>query len=116
MQQHAVKVFKALSDPGRLRIVKMLEERELCMCEIREVLQLSNATVSKHLSLLRDAGLIDDTKDGRWVNFRLSSKPADPFVKDVLKLLQKSLIDEEAIVKDKKVAKQVCRKKICGIS
>jgi DNA-binding transcriptional ArsR family regulator len=85
------------------------------MCEIREVLQLSSATVSKHLSLLRDAGLIDDWKDGRWVNFRLASKPTDPFVGDVLKLLRKSLIDEESVVKDKKIAKRVCRNKICGI-
>ena len=115
MQQHAVKVFKALSDPGRLRIVKMLEDRQLCMCEIREVLQLSNATVSKHLTLLRDAGLVEDSKDGKWVNFSLPAKPVNQFAGDMLKLLKKSLVDEETVTKDKKIAKHVCRKKICGI-
>ena len=66
MKRDIVKVFKALGDSNRIRIVKMLEARELCVCEVREVLDLSNSTVSKHLSVLRDADLILDRKDGKW--------------------------------------------------
>jgi ArsR family transcriptional regulator len=48
------KIFKALSDSSRLRIIRMLQEKSLCVCEIREVLQLANSTVSQHLSILKD--------------------------------------------------------------
>jgi ArsR family transcriptional regulator, arsenate/arsenite/antimonite-responsive transcriptional repressor len=115
MQQQITKIFKAIGDPGRLRIVKMLEDKELCMCEIREVLQLSNATVSKHLSLLRDAGLVVDTKEGKWVNFALVSKPADPLLNGVLKLLKQSMNDDSQIRNDRKAVRKVCRNAICGI-
>ena len=66
-----VKVFKALSDSNRIRILKMLEVRPLCVCEITEVLKLATSTVSKHLSILRDAGYIIDQKEGKWVNYYL---------------------------------------------
>ena len=52
MKRDTVRVFKALSDPNRIRPVKMLESGELCMCEVREVLDLSNSTVSRHLSIV----------------------------------------------------------------
>ena len=65
MRRDEVRVFKALSDPNRIRIMKLMLERELCLCEVREVLNLSNSTVSKHLSILRDAGLVLDSKNGK---------------------------------------------------
>ena len=114
MQRSIMNVFKALGDPNRIRIIKMLEERALCLCEIREILQLSNATVSQHLSILRDAGLVEDSKNGKWVNFELMQKPEDQLIKDVLVLLKKSLHREKSIADDKKKAAKVCRKDICG--
>ncbi|PCI30644.1 MAG: transcriptional regulator [SAR324 cluster bacterium] len=66
--------FKSLSDPNRLRILKLLESRPLCVCEITEVLQLATSTVSKHLTILRGAGFITDRKQGKWVYYQLSSK------------------------------------------
>ena len=74
-----VKVFKALSDSNRIRILKMLEVRPLCVCEITNVLQLAASTVSKHLSILRDVDLIDDEKDGKWVNYYLNDKQKNDF-------------------------------------
>jgi len=65
--RHLIKTFKAVSDPNRIRILKMLEVRELCVCEITEILNLAASTVSKHLSLLRDAEFILDRKEGKWV-------------------------------------------------
>ena len=67
-----IKIFKALSDQNRIRILKMLQIRSLCVCEITEVLNLATSTVSKHLSILRDADLIFDEKDGKWVNYHLN--------------------------------------------
>jgi len=64
-------ITKALSDANRVRILLMLRERDLCVCQIIEVLGLAPSTVSKHLSLLQQAGLIVTRKEGRWVHCRL---------------------------------------------
>lgn len=68
-----IKVMKALSDPGRVKVVKMLQQREMCVCEIQEALGLAQPTVSKHLKILVDAGLVQSEKDGLWVSYSLSS-------------------------------------------
>ena len=115
MKRDYVNVFKSLSDPNRIRIVKMLAERELCMCEIREVLNLSNSTVSKHLTILRDAGLLLGTKDGKWVNFRLNDKSEHPFVRSLIGLIKKSFGDDGSIREDAEKLCRVDRKKICNI-
>ncbi len=89
-----VKIFKALSDPNRLRILKMLEIRSLCVCEITEILGLSASTVSKHLSILRDVGLILDYKEGKWVNYSLNSSNADRLNQQLLEMLCAHATDE----------------------
>jgi ArsR family transcriptional regulator, arsenate/arsenite/antimonite-responsive transcriptional repressor len=113
MKREYVNVLKALSDPNRIRIMKMVFERELCMCELREILDLSNSTVSKHLTILRDAGLLLDSKDGKWVNFQLNDKSEYRFIRSVITLLQKSFDDDEAVQEDLKKVHKVDRKKIC---
>lgn len=110
-----VKIFKALSDPNRLRIIKMLQIRPLCVCEITEVLQLATSTVSKHLSILRDSNLILDEKDGKWVNYCLNHSAADPQVSKLLPLLEKWLPDDAAIRQDAEKVKSVDRNVICGM-
>ncbi len=115
MKRAYVNIFKALSDPNRIRIVKMLAEREMCMCEVREVLNLSNSTVSKHLTILRDAGLLLDSKEGKWVNFRLSDKSENAFLQSLIALLKRSLNDDEAIREDAIKLRRVDRAKICSI-
>lgn len=67
-----VTVMKALSDPGRVKVLKMLEGRELCACEIIGLLGLAQPTVSRHLKVLADAGLITGRKVGSWVHYRLA--------------------------------------------
>ena len=66
-----VTVFKALSDETRLRIVKLLDKGELCVCDIVAALDLAQPKVSFHLGVLKDAGLIKDRKQGRWIHYRL---------------------------------------------
>lgn len=107
-------IFKALGDRNRIRIVRMLQERELCVCEVREILGLSNSTVSKHLSILRAADIVVDEKDGRWVNFRLNRRSTSPMVPALLALLRSRLADDDQIRKDLEMARKVDRIKICG--
>lgn len=66
------RIFKALADVNRLKILKLLKEGELCACEITVALSNSQSTVSHHLSVLKNAGLIKERKEGKWSYFRLS--------------------------------------------
>lgn len=115
MNRATGKVFKALSDPNRIRIVKMLEVKELCVCEVREVLGLSTSTVSKHLSILREADLIVDAKDGKWVNYKLNGRSDLTLVRAQLALVKNSFKDDEQVRSDRKKLHTVNRKSICGI-
>lgn len=64
-----VKIMKALSDPTRIKIVKMLQHKTLCVCEMQAALGHSQPNVSKHLKILQEAGLVESQKDGLWVNY-----------------------------------------------
>ena len=68
------KIFKALSDNSRLRILKMLQSKSLCVCEVQDVLGLATSTVSKHLSVLREAGFIKEEKEGIHLITRADTK------------------------------------------
>ena len=69
-------ITKALSDENRVRILMALRSRELCVCQITAFLDLSPSTTSKHLSVLKQARLIDSKKDGKWVYYRLALSPS----------------------------------------
>jgi ArsR family transcriptional regulator len=69
-----VMIFKALSDETRLRIIKLLERGELCVCDITAALDMVQPKVSFHLSTLKEAGLIRDRKQGRWIHYSLDDK------------------------------------------
>jgi DNA-binding transcriptional ArsR family regulator len=113
MKRETVKIFKALGDPNRVRILKMLEVGELCVCEVREVLNLSSSTVSKHLSILRDADLIVDSKAGKWVNYTLNGRSNNSFVRSQLGLVKTSFSDDDQVVLDRKKLRKVDRHSIC---
>ena len=115
MMRPIVKVFKALSDTNRLRILKMLEIRPLCVCEITEVLQLATSTVSKHLSILRDAELIIDEKQGKWVNYSLNANANQDYANQLLPSIAEWLKTDEIIKSDTEKVKTVDRNQICGL-
>ena len=77
-------ITKALADENRLRIIAALEGRELCVCQLIELLDLAPSTVSKHLSVLKNADLTESRKDGRWMYYRLAGTEAPDSVKDAL--------------------------------
>lgn len=114
-------ITKALSDPNRVRILLSLRRGELCVCQITELLELATSTISKHLSILHQAGLILSRKTERWVYYRLPDKAAPVAVREALDWVCKSLAktDEAAAdaVKLKKILKidpvELCRRRCC---
>lgn len=99
-----VRVAKAVSDPGRVKILKMLEQREMCACEIVAALELAQPTVSKHLKQLVDADLIRARKDGAWMHYRLAGDGANEGAQSaagsaMLQLVRSLLNDDPDIVR-----------------
>lgn len=74
-----IRVMKALSDPNRVKMMKMLQSRPLCVCEIKEALGIAQSTASKHLKILEDAELVGRFKDGLWANYSLSNGSGSPY-------------------------------------
>jgi ArsR family transcriptional regulator len=109
----AERVFKALSDSNRLRILKMLQVKPMAVCEITSILKLATSTVSNHLAILRDAGFIEDQKDGKWVNYRLSDEYMEKYVSELAPLFKEWLEDDPIVKNDMKQAKIVDRFVIC---
>lgn len=108
-----IKIFKALSDTNRVRILKMLEIRPLCVCEITTVLGLAMSTVSKHLSILRDANLIFEQKEGKWVNYYLNTATQQQYIKKFIPLIRQWLHEDHQIIKDSEKVRIVNREIIC---
>jgi ArsR family transcriptional regulator len=92
-----VRVMKALSDPSRVKIIKILGVKELCVCEIQQLLGLAQPTVSKHLKILEEAGLVDYRKEGSWIIYRLSTGEDSDYARVMLGNLDGWLDDEPQI-------------------
>jgi DNA-binding transcriptional ArsR family regulator len=95
-----LQITKALADLQRVRILMLLRKRELCVCQIIAVLELAQSTISKHLSILSSAGLVENRKDGRWAYYRLPDDSADIMVRSALQWIGTSLRRDAAIGKD----------------
>ncbi len=94
-----LRIFKALSDETRLRILKLFEYGELCVCDIVSALDIIQPKVSFHLGVLKEAGLIKDRKQGKWIHYKIDD--SDMFKRFlVLSVLEK--ISEEEVMEDKK--------------
>lgn len=79
-----IRVMKALSDPTRVKILKILEKRMMCVCELQAAIGAAQSTTSKHLKILEDAGLVAFHKDGLWVNYTLSDGRQSPYAASLL--------------------------------
>ncbi len=79
-----VKVMKALSDINRVKIVKLLQHKMLCVCELQTALRVAQPTVSKHLKILENAGFVVSKKEGLWVNYYLADGSASPYTASML--------------------------------
>lgn len=123
--QDLVNIFKALSDDIRMRIIKLLEHGELCVCDIVAALDTIQPKISFHLKILKDAGLIRDRKQGKWIHYRLDD--SDMFKRFlILSVIDKASGEEvsadrerlKAFLRDKPIKGKIIpmddRKKCCG--
>ncbi len=111
-------VLKAAADPNRARILKMLEGGEMCVCQIVAALGLSQSTISKHLFLLRMAGLIEERKEGRWVHFRLAKTITNEYAQPLLSLLRGWLKKDATLRADAERVAQIRRlpvERLCAL-
>jgi ArsR family transcriptional regulator, arsenate/arsenite/antimonite-responsive transcriptional repressor len=102
-------VTRALSDPIRVRILLALRRGELCVCQITELFGFAPSTVSKHLSVLRHAGLILSRKSERWVYCRLPDKSAPAAVREALDWVHKSLAKTDEVANDTQKLRQILK-------
>ena len=108
-----IKVMKALSDPNRVRILKMLQHKSMCVCELRAALQIAQPSVSKHLKILEDAGLVAFKKDGLWVDYFLTDGSSSPYAASALGNLKHWLDDEPEIAELVEKLPSIRREDIC---
>ena len=114
-------ITKALSDPGRVRILLALRRRELCVCQITELFGFAPSTMSKHLSILHQAGLLQSRKTERWVYYRLPDKSVPTAIGKALDWVRQSLAKTQETQADAKKLKrilkidpaEICRRQKC---
>ncbi len=105
------KVLKACSDDKRIRILKLLKKRKLCVCELAFVLGITQPSVSQHLKKLLDAGLIKTEKDSFWTNYFID--PGNKYAKEICGLMETWLNADAMIKKDLTRIKKTNREKLC---
>lgn len=108
-----VRSVKAAADLNRLRILNMLSVRDMCVCELSEVLGIAQPSVSRHLKKLARGGFIDSRQDGRWTDYYL--RPANSFAEQFLDGLEETLAGDETAGRDLEKMKTARRESICGI-
>jgi DNA-binding transcriptional ArsR family regulator len=105
-----VRTTKALADENRIRIIGVLKGRELCVCQLIELLCLAPSTVSKHLSILKNARLIDSRKQGRWMYYRLADEEGAPNqVIEALDWMIRSIAETDQFISDNSRMEEILR-------
>jgi ArsR family transcriptional regulator, arsenate/arsenite/antimonite-responsive transcriptional repressor len=108
-----VKVFKAVADPNRIRILKMLQKKKMCVCELSAVLGITQPSVSRHLSMLRDAGLVRDERDSQWINYELCEEKVNQYASAIMGHIRTWINEDPRISRDAAMLKTLNREKLC---
>jgi len=109
-----VRLFKALSDGTRLRILNILLERECCVCEVMQVLGISQPSASRHLSILHDAGLLKANKQGIWMYYAVDHAGMPAYAQEIIKGVKLAIAEmPEAGSDRKKLRKTVKQNAVC---
>ena len=95
------KLFKALSDETRIRILKVLMERECCVCEVMQALNISQSRASRNLGILADAGFVKSRRDGLWVIYSIDEQTVNSHAASLTEMLRSSLVNNEIILQDR---------------
>ncbi len=101
-------VAKALSDVQRVRLLLALRRQELCVCQLVELVGLAASTVSKHMFLLKNAGLVEGHKEGRWMYYRLPSEPRSSLIRGALQWVMEHLEADPQIRQDDQRLRRIC--------
>ena len=109
-----IRVMKALSDPSRVKIIKMLQARMMCVCELQAALGLAQPTVSKHLKILERAGLVHRKKEGLWVNYVVSDGICSPYAASMLGNLRHWLSNDPGMTSLLKSIAAIDRNSLCA--
>ena len=107
--QELIKAMKALSDETRLRILNVLLERECCVCEVMQALDISQSRTSRNLSIIQDAGFLKARRDGTWILYSVDWETANRYAISLAKLLRDSPISSEVLAKDRERLKKAER-------
>lgn len=115
-----ISIVKALADENRIRCMAALQDRELCVCQLTELLSLAPSTVSKHMSILKQAGLVESRKNGRWVYYQWPNRNLTPDIRRTLAWLGEILNTQSELKEDHKRLQSIlcidpeelCRKQI----
>ena len=106
-------IMKALSDPNRVKIMKMLQHKAMCVCELQAALRISQPSVSKHLKILESAGAVTFQKEGLWVNYYLADGSKSPYIANLLGNLRHWLEHDHEIVELVEKLPAINREHIC---
>ena len=107
--QDLVKAIKALSDETRLRILNILLEKECCVCEVMQALDISQSRASRNLGIIRDAGFLKTRRDGTWILYSIDWDATNHYAVSLAKLVRDSAISSEALAKDRERLKKAER-------
>jgi DNA-binding transcriptional ArsR family regulator len=101
-------ITKALADEQRVRMLLALRRQELCLCQIVALVGLATSTVSKHMSILKQARLVESRKEGRWIYYRLPSDDLPPIVQQAMQWMFEHLADDPRIERDQQRLDEIC--------
>ena len=107
--QNLIKATKALSDETRLRILNVLLERECCVCEVMQALDISQSRASRNLGILQEAGFLRTRRDGVWIVYSVDWQTTNRYATNLAKLLRDSPLSSELLVQDKERLKHAVR-------
>jgi len=108
-----IRLMKALSDPNRVKIIKMLQRRHMCVCELQAALGIAQPTVSNHLKALEDAGIVDSAKEGQWVNYSLAAGETE-YARTLLGHLKTWLEDDQDVATILGGLEDIRRENLCS--
>jgi DNA-binding transcriptional ArsR family regulator len=102
-------ITKALADEQRVRMLVALRRQELCVCQIVELVGLATSTVSKHMSILKQARLVESRKDGRWIYYRLPCDEAPELVQQAMRWVFEHLGNDPTVLRDEQKLDEICK-------
>lgn len=102
VMKNLIKTTKALSDETRIRILKVLLERECCVCEVMQALDISQSRASRNLGILENAGFVKSRRDGLWIVYSIDKQTMNSYAASLTEMLRSSLVNDEIISQDRK--------------